>query len=1226
MPQAPEGPRKRVKAKGKSPVAGKTLGPFPVPRKAVKRPVQGRTLGPFPVPKKAVKKKATKGVLGKKLGPYPVPKAGLKKVSPRHVNADPRGKPLKHAGPTAEAIEKAGVGLSPLGKKGVAPVLKAIDLSMRPLYAVMNAQKQTIDNQQLGGRDRSPLEAAKKGLQGKERTTGSDVLKQAGVRNKAVAGAGGLALDFAVTGAYPGLSGGSLAGNAVRNTGNAAAKRTLKKAAKQKATGVRAPSPKTPARKVRRDLAAREGLDAESRNKRMAEIAREQAEKGRPPKKGRYLEGGKPRPTDEPRGGWVGVGYGERGQVRLRVRTDRTAGGEARGRSKLATKVSDKVRAVVSPVRPTVRRSATDSPRERQQVLGALAEARAKSNEAYDRAIHQQEAIVARIPRSEFPRVVDAIERRKLGSLPDELRVVAGELRDNYRFQARLRRRSGLPFEVGGRPASKRITVEELPKVRSVQGKRGSARDVGAYLKMVERELERRPARGPRKGRMGYFAHMRESDIRKGAVTSDEEIFGRAVKTPSVTTAKKREVHEPISVQNPKLRGDKKYSTDISVVHPNTVIQTGRVEARARIAEGVREMGEQIPVRLVRTKKGKLKRSLTPVTVPKGKVVVHVGSPSRASGGGGPRVTPLRPDDVDALVAGKGFKGAFKGGQFRVIDSNTMAEIQDALEPFKHLKVIDRPSAAWKSVATATPTFQARNFVGDMERVYSLVPAREHPGLMRDAVRVLRFSRKNQFNIAGAAVRSPDDAFSLGRSGSTTVGAYAKELREQGIVHAGIRGQDIRSTGSMGRDVQLGDEVGRVGRINRALRDAMVSEYGNLPTRRFGEVLQTRENIPYVIAYTHFRRAGFGPAEARRRTMDRMIDYGELTRFEKGVARRVAPFYTFSARVVPAYAKTFVKNPGKVAAYGAVRDEVAKFFGVPPDTLDFESKFKQRGAGIPIKVGGDTYYVSYGLPMVQGLNELPFQLLDPDGVKEYGREVLRYGISILAPWWKAPLEAMPVAFGGPGFNYFFEAPVQNEYAPLVPAPAIPGLPWDSPDMKPIAKVLGIREFTNPRGVRQYGWEGWKQYLWNMPMVGTPGFAFRIGQEENQRGQTRAMSALSFATGAKIDRSDPISAAISNTYKYIDGLEKARSEIAVTRGKGAAYKALSARITAAKRQVYRLGQLRGDKDPPGLPPAKGRVKKVDSGPTLGGARGGVSVGPTLGGGSSTSTPGPTLGGD
>ena len=502
--------------------------------------------------------------------------------------------------------------------------------------------------------------------------------------------------------------------------------------------------------------------------------------------------------------------------------------------------------------------------------------------------------------------------------------------------------------------------------------------------------------------------------------------------------------------------------------------------------------------------------------------------------------------------------------------------------------------SGWKSLATATPTFQARNLVGDTERAFTQIPRRKMPRLMAEAPRISRFMRSQQFRVAGPAVKrkgglQSGDLIDLGKSGKVTVDDFVKELKDQHIISAGIRGQDIRASGTMGRDIAFGQNVGKTARVHRAVKDTMSAEYGNLPTRRVGEALQTRENLPYIMVYKHFREEGFDPRQARAKTMDRMIDYGELTPFEAGTARRIAPFYTFSARVVPAYAKAFVKDPGKIANYEALRQEVGNFFGVDANDIEKEAKYVQRGAGIPVKYKGETYWVSYGLPLAQGLNELPFGGVN----KEYGKELFRYGISLMAPWWKAAIEVLPVAQGGPGWNYFFESPLQSKTSPYVPAPVIPGV--NLKEDSALAKALGIVEYTNRDGVRQLGWDGWKSYLWNIPMTGTPGFAFRIGQAQNQRHQSPVQSALSFASGAKIDRADPISAAISNTFEYIDSLETARGRADKRYGKESKqYKVLNQKITSAKRVLYQLSVARKDKNPYGLPPKKTRVKKANPG--------------------------------
>jgi hypothetical protein len=70
-------------------------------------------------------------------------------------------------------------------------VLKVLDQTTRPVHAVAGAADAAVTGKDV-------LRAAKRGIQNKDRTTFSDVLKHAGVKNKTVRGVAGFGLDVAL--------------------------------------------------------------------------------------------------------------------------------------------------------------------------------------------------------------------------------------------------------------------------------------------------------------------------------------------------------------------------------------------------------------------------------------------------------------------------------------------------------------------------------------------------------------------------------------------------------------------------------------------------------------------------------------------------------------------------------------------------------------------------------------------------------------------------------------------------------------------------------------------------------------------------------------------------------------------------------------------------------------------------------------------------------------------
>ena len=75
---------------------------------------------------------------------------------------------------------------------------RTLDFISRPLYASAGASKALVKRIRTGEWRENPLEEAWKGLKAEEKETYSDVLREAGVRNKWLRGGVGFALDVAL--------------------------------------------------------------------------------------------------------------------------------------------------------------------------------------------------------------------------------------------------------------------------------------------------------------------------------------------------------------------------------------------------------------------------------------------------------------------------------------------------------------------------------------------------------------------------------------------------------------------------------------------------------------------------------------------------------------------------------------------------------------------------------------------------------------------------------------------------------------------------------------------------------------------------------------------------------------------------------------------------------------------------------------------------------------------
>jgi len=1083
-----------------------------LPKQAFGAPKRQGAWAPKSAPKVRVRPKQGNAGVGGKVKV----RAKVKKDSRTAADSNPTPK-LKRQG-----VSNAGLALSPLGKKTVAPVLTALDLSTRPLHTIAGAERQALK----GGLNAQNLpkigEEAKKGATGKTRYGTADLLKLAGVKNKVLLGVAGQVGD--VVGdptTYVTLGGGSLAAHAVGEGAEAAAKGATKKALKAGLSDAKPTRLADEAVARARERAARRGKslsqEHESQIRRSAETRSGPAPISNLADAARNQAGKKAKPGFEMH---VNVGGKRVARVKVKHAPVREGG--------LPVDAPDSVRRAVQHVRPTVRSSGATSPLEKRAVLSTRSEQRAIQNDALSSAQRNADDIAARIPREQHARVVDAIERNKIGSLPENLRDPAVRLRASFRHHSRLRRQAGI--------------------------KQGTIRD--------------------------YFPHMRESTIKRGEASTEAEALQREAQRAGSATGsvKRRDIREPVSDANKKVKPGHEFSTDIPVVHANYEVQTGRLLAGAHGARSAREIGRPAKVVLRKAERnGKTvyRRAVELPEVGKNDVVVHVGK----------KVRVLTGDEVDALRRGEAISG-LTGGQFRVMAAESARDLAAPVSQASGV-LARRVVHPWKTVATATPAFHVRNAIGDAERAFSAgIKARDMPRLFKDAGQAIRYQHQNAVTLgrgaaAGTARRVLKDktVVDLGKSGKVTMREFSDELKRNGIVRAGQRGGELQHIG--GDTFTMGKEAtGRFAKTRgnlKAVHRAVSSEAGH-PLSRANQVLVDRENITYVATYKHFREKGLSERESARKTMDALIDYGEVTPFEQKLRNTAVPFYTFQSRVVPFYAKTMVQRPGKIATYAKLRENTGRVFGQDPNDLQKESDYKQRQASLPIA----GKFVSAGLPLVQGVNEafaIPAQ-----GVKGGTQELARYAVGSLAPWVKAPAELGPLALAKPGtqggYNYFFESPVESQHHRLVTAPMIPGLPWDKIP-EGTRKKLGVVQIVDRRtGRKVWGWRGWKSYISQNALPGAPGFALRVGQSINQRGQNQGQQIAGFLTGVKIDNPDPIGAAIDRAYAQLDLTTALKSDLGQQPGGKTSkqYAKLKAQERKLKVTIFQLSRKRGDKTP------------------------------------------------
>ncbi|HET7425763.1 MAG TPA: hypothetical protein VFJ50_01900 [Gemmatimonadales bacterium] len=291
----------------------------------------------------------------------------------------------------------------------VAPALKVLDQTTRVSHAIAAAAKEdvkTIKTKGLShylahGSGSRSIKAAERGFQLKDRTVFSDVLKEAGVKNKAVRAAAGFALDV---GTDPTTITTGGVGSVAEHAAATAAAKTAAKAAK---AGMSEEGIRTVAHTAARRAAAA-------------------APKGR------------------------GISVKLAGQEVPGVRRATAAVGRAAARPvrKVAPVAS---RTVPANVRKLARefapraRPAAVSEQEFQTARAAARSARATVNAAEQRALTLAQQAQRRLKPEEHRQVIDAIERNDLSRLPTkELAQTAHQIRSALKGSRRVSKRAGV--------------------------------------------------------------------------------------------------------------------------------------------------------------------------------------------------------------------------------------------------------------------------------------------------------------------------------------------------------------------------------------------------------------------------------------------------------------------------------------------------------------------------------------------------------------------------------------------------------------------------------------------------------------------------------------------------------------------------------------------------------------------------------------------------------------
>ncbi len=168
----------------------------------------------------------------------------------------------------------------------------------------------------------------------------------------------------------------------------------------------------------------------------------------------------------------------------------------------------------------------------------------------------------------------------------------------------------------------------------------------------------------------------------------------------------------------------------------------------------------------------------------------------------------------------------------------------------------------------------------------------------------------------------------------------------------------------------------------------------------YGALLRTGEKVSALVEfmnrapmYFYLKNKGWNPRAAAEKVLELQIDYSALTPFERNVAKRLVPFWSWHRGIAPVILGTLGQRPGGLMGQSVRASRLAS--SDDPSTPEWLSSTlaieNPLGSNEP---GGRSYITGFGLPYESPLGYFG------GGLRGAGREFL----SQLNPLLKAPLE------------------------------------------------------------------------------------------------------------------------------------------------------------------------------------------------------------------------------
>lgn len=284
---------------------------------------------------------------------------------------------------------------------------------------------------------------------------------------------------------------------------------------------------------------------------------------------------------------------------------------------------------------------------------------------------------------------------------------------------------------------------------------------------------------------------------------------------------------------------------------------------------------------------------------------------------------------TDFLKATKGLKGE----EAKALANEVHNKMVNPESLRKAIQMFDQVQNTWKAQALVAPSYHIRNMAG------------------------------NLWNNFLADVHTPAYAVAGNLQAKIKSGALSKAERK---LVTDMEKHGVIGTGQYGGDIERAIDKTIKGVSANPLSQDFALYRGN---RAIGSAVEDNAKIAHYISKI---ADGYSPKQAAESVKKFLFDYGDLTDVEKGVLKRVMPFYTWTSKNIPLQIQQFVENPGKFSKIATAKKDVES--GVPVPNEKYMSDYIQSNAPIRTKVdeNGNTMYFLAGawLPAAQAITFL----------------------------------------------------------------------------------------------------------------------------------------------------------------------------------------------------------------------------------------------------------------